>query len=42
MINKSKNEYAYTLIDLNTQVSGSVLEKVRSINDMIRLRTLNL
>jgi D-3-phosphoglycerate dehydrogenase len=42
MINKSKNEYAYTLIDLNTQVSGSVLEKVRGINDMIRLRTLSL
>jgi D-3-phosphoglycerate dehydrogenase len=42
MINKSKNEYAYTLIDLNAQVSGSVLEKVSGINDMIRLRTLNL
>ncbi|MDR2400973.1 MAG: 3-phosphoglycerate dehydrogenase [Deferribacteraceae bacterium] len=42
MINKSKNEYAYTLMDLNTQVSESMLEKVRNIKDMIRLRTIEL
>jgi D-3-phosphoglycerate dehydrogenase len=42
MINKSKNEYAYTMIDLNTQVSEGVLVKVRNIKDMIRLRTINL
>jgi D-3-phosphoglycerate dehydrogenase len=42
MINKSKNEYAYTMMDLNTQVSDAVLDKVRNIKDMIRLRTIAL
>ncbi len=40
MINKSKGAYAYTIMDLNNRVSDDVLDKVRNIPDMLRLRII--
>ena len=40
MINKSKKEYAYTMIDLNTKVSEAILDKIRGLEGMLRLRVI--
>ena len=41
MINKSKGEFAYTAIDLDSQPDLSVLKKISEIKGMIRLRVLD-
>ncbi|WP_295588285.1 phosphoglycerate dehydrogenase [uncultured Oscillibacter sp.] len=38
--NKSKGDYAYTLVDLNTQVGASVIEDVRNLANVIRVRVI--
>ena len=38
MTNASRGEYAYTLIDLETPVSGEVLESLRKADGVIRVR----
>lgn len=38
MTNASRGEYAYTLIDLETPVSGEVLERLKKTEDVIRVR----
>ena len=36
--NKSKGDYAYTLVDLNTRVDDSVIEDVRNLPNVVRVR----
>ena len=38
--NKSKGDYAYTLVDLGTEVEPAVLEEVRKLKGVIRVRTI--
>ena len=38
--NKSKGDYAYTLVDLNTQVEPSVIEDVKKLPSVIRVRVI--
>ncbi len=38
--NRSKGDYAYTMIDINTRVSDGVKEDLRAIPNMIRVRVL--
>ena len=41
MTNKSKGDYAYTLIDVNTRITDEVAGELRAIPNMIRVRVLN-
>lgn len=38
--NKSKGDYAYTLVDLNTRVDDSVIEDVRNLANVVRVRVI--
>ncbi len=38
--NKSKGDYAYTIVDLNSEVDATVLEDIKSLNGVIRVRAL--
>ena len=38
--NKSKGDYAYTLVDLNTRVDDSVIEDVRNLPNVVRVRVI--
>lgn len=40
MANQSKGEYAYSLFDLDTQVTEEVLEKIRGIDGVLKVRVL--
>lgn len=40
MLNKSKDKYAYTLIDLETKVDQITLDKLNSIKGMMRVRVI--
>lgn len=39
--NKSKGEMAYTLVDLGTQVDAAIIEDVRNLPNVIRVRVIN-
>lgn len=39
--NKSKGDYAYTIVDLSCAVSGTVLEDVSALPGVIRVRVIN-
>ena len=39
--NKSKGDYAYTLVDLGTEVDRAVIEDVRSLPNVIRVRVIH-
>ncbi|MEG1989097.1 MAG: phosphoglycerate dehydrogenase [Oscillibacter sp.] len=41
MTNKSKGDYAYTIVDLNTAVSAKVAGEISAIPGMIRVRVLD-
>ena len=41
MTNKSKKDYAYTLVDVNTRITDEVANELRAIPNMIRVRVLN-
>ena len=41
MTNKSKGDYAYTLVDVNTRITDEVAGELRAIPNMIRVRVLN-
>ena len=41
LTNKSKKEYAYTLVDVNSQIKDDVADELRAIPGMIRVRVLN-
>ena len=40
MSNKSRGDYAYTIVDLGSEVEGTVLEDVRSLGGVIRVRVI--
>lgn len=40
MLNKSRDDIAYNLIDVGSEVSGDVLEKMRSIDGVINVRLI--
>lgn len=40
MINKSKNEYAYTMVDIEVNINEDILERIREIDGMIKVRVL--
>jgi D-3-phosphoglycerate dehydrogenase len=42
MVNKSHGEMAYTLVDLDSAVPGSVIAQIRSIEGVLNVRTLPL
>ena len=41
LTNKSKKEYAYTLVDVNSRIKDDVADELRAIPGMIRVRVLN-
>ena len=41
LTNKSKKDYAYTLVDVNTRLTEEAAEELRAIPNMIRVRILN-
>ncbi len=40
MVNKSRKEYAYTLIDVDDAPSADVVDKIRTLENVIRVRVL--
>ena len=40
MVNRSKGEYAYTLIELSQAITGETLDHVRNIDGVLRLRII--
>ena len=40
MVNKSREKYAYTMIDLETRVDQETLEKLKGIKGMMRVRVI--
>ncbi|MGN0968380.1 MAG: phosphoglycerate dehydrogenase [Oscillospiraceae bacterium] len=41
MTNKSRGDYAYTLVDVNARVGESVVNAIRAIPGMLRVRVIN-
>lgn len=40
MLNKHKNDYAYTLIDIESEIPPSAVEKIRNIEGVICVRLI--
>ncbi len=40
MINKSRGDYAYTMLDLDTVVADDVINKIKDIDGVIKVRTI--
>ena len=41
MTNKSKKDYAYTVVDVGSRVSDSVADEIRALDGVLRVRLLN-
>ncbi len=41
MVNKSRKDYAYTMVDVNTRLPDKAVEELRAIGGVIRVRVLN-
>ena len=41
LTNKSKKDYAYTMVDLNSRIKDAVADELRAIPGMVRVRVLN-
>lgn len=41
MTNKSKKDYAYTVVDLGSRISDSVADEIRALDGVLRVRMLN-
>ena len=41
MTNKSKKDYAYTVVDVGSRISESVVNEIRAIDGVLRVRVLN-
>ena len=41
MTNKSRGEYAYTIVDVSARVGDAVANELRAIDDILRVRVLN-
>ena len=40
MLNKSKGEFAYTLIDIEEKISNSVIENIKKVEGILKVRAL--
>jgi D-3-phosphoglycerate dehydrogenase len=40
MINKARGEYAYTMIDLDSTIDGATIERISSIENVLRVRVI--
>lgn len=40
MVNKSKGEYAYTVLDVETKITEEVVSKIAAINGVLKVRTV--
>ena len=40
MTNKSRGEYAYSVFDLNTEVDATVIQELRAVEGVLRVRLL--
>ena len=40
MTNKSKNKYAYTMIDVENEISADVTKKLNEVNEVLRVRII--
>ncbi|MEA4900965.1 phosphoglycerate dehydrogenase [Desulfitobacterium sp.] len=40
MINKSRKEYAYTLMDIETPTTGQIIKKLEAIDGVLKVRTI--
>ena len=40
MTNKSKNQYAYTMIDIENELSVDIEKKLNEINEVLRVRII--
>jgi len=40
MTNKSKGEYAYTVVDVNTEIGENIADKIRAIDGILRVRLI--
>lgn len=41
LANKSKGEYAYTMIDIDSEVPDSVIDDLRAVNEVLRVRRIH-
>ena len=41
MTNKSKKEYAYTMIDVDSEVPDQVIEDLKKVGDVLRVRKIS-
>ena len=41
LTNKSRQEYAYTMVDVNTRITDQVADELRCVPGVIRVRVLN-
>ena len=41
MTNKSLGDYAYTMVDLNARIKDAVVEELRAIDGVLRVRVIN-
>lgn len=41
LTNKSRKDYAYTMVDVNTRITDAVADELRAIDGVIRVRVLN-
>ena len=41
MTNKSKKDYAYTVVDINTKIKDKVVDKIAAVEGVLRVRFLN-
>ena len=41
LTNKSRKEYAYTIVDVDTRINDSVANELRAIEGMVRVRVIN-
>lgn len=42
LVNKSKENYAYTLVDINGKIDENMLKKLHSIEGMLKIRVINI
>ena len=40
MVNKSRGEFAYTMLDTDTEVSVDAIEAIKSLDNIIRVRVI--
>ena len=40
LVNGSKGEYAYTIVDIKSEISTHIVDEVKKINGVIRVRSL--